>query len=181
MSAITFQEASCLLRYDEATGAFHWLVTRGNRHKAGKLAGTVNKGGYVKIGINRRYYMAHRLAWLFTYGEWPNGVVDHINGDTSDNRICNLRSATQAENSRNQRISKNNSSGFKGVHWHARRQKWAASIRSNWKLHHLGYFDVPEDASRAYDEASVLLHGEFGKPSFKALLTPSKEKVETAP
>lgn len=165
MEKHSFEDVSKVLGYDAETGKIHWTVSRSNRIRPGKEAGTVNAGGYIKIGIDRHYYGAHRIAWLLTFGEWPRAVIDHINGDTQDNRISNLRSVTQAQNSRNQKAAKNNASGFKGVHWHSRLKKWAASIRLDGKLHHLGYFGTPIEAAEAYDRGSVRLHGEFGRSS----------------
>lgn len=94
----------------------------------------------------------------------PLGVhVDHINGDGLDNRRVNLRLATNAENGRNQRRHANNACGFKGVYWHKRGKKWAASIGFNGQNKHLGLFNKPESAHAAYCEAAALLHGEFAR------------------
>jgi hypothetical protein len=89
--------------------------------------------------------------------------VDHINGIGTDNRRENLRSATHTENMQNRKKHKNNTSGFKGVY--AAKGRWRAAIRANGQKHNLGYFDSPEEASAAYDEASQRLHGEFSRPN----------------
>jgi HNH endonuclease/AP2 domain-containing protein len=94
----------------------------------------------------------------------PNGVeVDHINGDVFDNRRANLRLATHSENARNRTAAKNNASGFKGVRWLPKIQKWQARISANKKEYHLGCFDSPEEASAAYDAAATEMHGSFAK------------------
>lgn len=89
--------------------------------------------------------------------------VDHINGVGLDNRRSNLRPATHTENMQNRKRHSNNTSGYKGVY--AARGRWRAAIRANGQKHNLGYFDSPEDAAAAYDEASRLLHGEFSRPN----------------
>ncbi len=163
MEPHSFSDVAQILRYDEETGKLFWRIKRSNNVLAGQEAGTLGRTGYIVIGIDRKYYKAHRLAILLTSGAWPAGVVDHVNGIKIDNRLIDLRVASHAENCRNQGISRNNACGVKGVHWHIRRRKWAASIRLNWKLHHLGYFDTIEAAAAAYNEASLRLHGEFGR------------------
>lgn len=165
-----------LLSYDPLLGEFRWRVARGQRFKAGTLAGTVGFGGYLVIGVDRKYYRAHRLALMLMNGQWPAGVVDHINGVKTDNRFENLRECTQAQNSRNQRRAKSNRSGYKGVYWYSRNRRWVASIRLDRKLIHLGYFDSPIDAAYAYNEASLKYHGVYGRPSL-AMLSPKPAKA----
>lgn len=95
----------------------------------------------------------------------PAGVdVDHINGDGLDNRRANLRLATESENLRNQGKHKNNKSGYKGVHLY--KGKWVAQIQHHGRHHHLGVYDDPVEAARAYDKAANELHGTFAKPNF---------------
>lgn len=92
-----------------------------------------------------------------------NLYVDHINGNPLDNRRSNLRLATHAENTRNQRRSRANTSGFKGVHWHKGAAKWQAYISLDGKRRSLGYFQSPESAHEAYLRAAEELHGEFAR------------------
>jgi hypothetical protein len=92
--------------------------------------------------------------------------VDHINGNGLDNRRSNLRPATRADNSHNCRIQVNNTSGFRGVSWCKRDQKWIAMIRSNVRQLNLGRFATAEEAARAYDAAAVRLHGDFARLNF---------------
>lgn len=94
----------------------------------------------------------------------PTGLyVDHIDGNGLNNRRGNLRFATPSQNSCNMRITTKNTSGYKGVFWVKDKGKWAAQIVLNYKAKHLGYFDTPEEAHKAYCEASERLHGEFGR------------------
>lgn len=109
-------------------------------------------------GGRRPVYM-HR-----TIAETPTGMdTDHADGDGLNNTKANLRSATRAENGRNQKISVANTSGFKGVTWHGRDRCWMAQIHMNGRNHFLGYHKTAEDAHRAYASASAELHGAFGR------------------
>lgn len=159
-----YEYISSLLRYDAETGIFYWKVKRSNKPK-GSTAGTATVHGYIDISIDRKLYKGHRLAWFLTYGEWPKHEIDHINGVTIDNRISNLREATNAQNCLNRKAYQNNTSGYKGVHWHKASSRWVANIQVGKKRKHLGYFEVKEEAAKAYDKASKELHGEFGRPS----------------
>lgn len=106
-------------------------------------------------------YKAHRLAWLYMHGELPDKSIDHINGLKTDNRIANLRLATNAQQKQNRPRNLNNSSGYKGV---ARAEtKWRARINANGRHYYLGRFDTPEDAHNAYVAAAHRLHGEFAR------------------
>jgi hypothetical protein len=150
-----------VLHYNPETGVFTWLVSAG-RVRAGDVAGSIsNPRRYRNISIDGRKYLAHRLAWLHTTGEWPPVFMDHINGDTSDNRIANLRPATQTQNRANTRRASNNASGFKGVCWH--RRKWRAQLIVNGVLYHLGLFDTPEKAHAAYVTAAEKHFGKFAR------------------
>jgi hypothetical protein len=140
------------------TGVFTRLVTRGTT-RAGDVAGHVNSFGYRCIQLDGREYRAHRLVWLYVNGTWPNGQLDHINGIKDDNRICNLREATTAQNQQNlRRPRSDNTSGYLGVTWDKRRGKWRAQIGTNGAIRHRGYFTTPEDAHQAYVQAKRELH-----------------------
>lgn len=104
----------------------------------------------------------HRLVM----GAAPEQIVDHINGNTLDNRRCNLRFATRSTNAANGQRNKGGSSKFKGVHFYKRDSRWTAQIKKDYKRIHLGYFDNEEDAARAYDEAAVALFGEYALVNF---------------
>lgn len=94
-------------------------------------------------------------------------MVDHINGDTLDNRISNLRLCNNTQNQRNQKLNKANSSGYKGVSWHKTNKRWMARIKISGKLKYLGYFEFVEDAAKAYDVAAKEHFGEFANLNFK--------------
>ena len=152
-----FQER---LEYDAETGVFTWLGEF-NAKRVGRRAGTtIGSKGYRTITIKKWRYYEHRIAWYMVTGEDPTGFeIDHINGDKSDNRFCNLRLATSQTNKANCGLSKSNSSGFKGVHRF--RDKWIASITHDRRVIHLGVFELPEKAAAAYDAKAIELFGEF--------------------
>lgn len=154
---LTQSELKKALHYDPDTGHFTWIDHR-NVDKISTRAGLANRDGYLQINVNRTMYGAHRLAWLYEYGEFPNSGIDHINGDPADNRIANLRIANQAENMQNIAMYKSNKSGYMGVHFHKRNKKYQATIKAYGKQKHLGYFDTAELAFEAYKEAKKVLH-----------------------
>ena len=131
------------LHYDPETGVFKWKIANSYRVKVGDVAGCFDtSGGYIVIMVcNKRYY-AHRLAWLYTYGEFPEDDMDHINGIKNDNRIINLRAVSHKENLKNQFIPTNNTSGHIGVGWRAERNCWRVRVQG------IGYgsFECKSDA-----------------------------------
>jgi hypothetical protein len=151
-----------VLAYDAATGVFRWLKTRGGR-KSGSVAGNWRTDGYIMIAINGYDYLAHRLAWLYVHGEWPETEVDHKNLVRDDNRIDNLRPSSHSQNVTNVGKRVNNSSGYKGVSWHKGSKKWVSRISFNKKTIELGYYNDPVVAFSAYKDASQNLHKEFSR------------------
>lgn len=150
------QEAlHAFLHYDPETGVFTHRTTNRNA-RAGAVAGSQKNTGYIVVGVLGHDVLGHRLAWFYVHGVWPAVQVDHINRVRSDNRIDNLRLATQVENLQNTTVGKGNTSGHKGVH--AYQGKWVAQISHNKKRHYLGFFADVEDAARAYAEAADRLH-----------------------
>lgn len=124
----------------------------------------MNHNGYavrdIRVENNRRAPCGmHRQIMGLAYKDGKQ--IDHINGNKLDNRKSNLRVCLNEENIRNRNTYSNNSSGFKGVHWHVKDKKWHARIRINGKGIHLGVFDDPKVAYDAYCKASLELHGEF--------------------
>lgn len=113
------------------------------------------------IGIDRRPYLAHRLAWLFCYGDWPEGQIDHINRVRSDNRLSNLRIATASENQMNVR---GRGPFKKGVTLHET-QRFQAQIKRDGRNYYLGLYDTEAEANAAYGGASKVLFGEFRRMS----------------
>jgi len=160
---ITQERLKELLHYDHDTGVFTRIYSTSKRIKVGDVAGSLDKKGYIVIGINGKIYKSHRLAWLYVYGTWPKEFIDHVNGIRNDNRIVNLREATWTENMRNRSVHINNTSGFRCVTWNKDKCKWQSYFRLNGKQKHLGLFDTAEDASDAYHQWAKLVHGEFYK------------------
>lgn len=166
---LTVEYVRSLLDYDPETGVFTWrdrpnIHPSVNARLARKITGASDNGsGYSRITIDNKRYYAHRLAWFYVHGEWPEGQIDHINGTPSDNRITNLRLATNSQNHANTCRRRDNTSGFKGVSWDKRRGHWRAAIRSGGKQHHLGYFNTAEEAHATYAEAARERFGEFGR------------------
>lgn len=150
---ITQEELKKYLSYNDKTGIF--------TNKNLKVVGHRDVRGYVYIRLNNVKYSSHRLAWLYMTGSIPKNVIDHINGIKYDNRICNLREATQAQNLLNTSKRKVNTSGYKCVCWNKANNKWQARGRLNYKLIHLGYFDCPKLASQAYNLFAKNNYGEF--------------------
>lgn len=157
MAVLTLDKLKERLDYDPDTGIFMWLVQRG-RVKIGAVAGYGDGDGYLQIKIDGKHCRAHRLAWLYMTGEWPKAGVDHVNGIRDDNRFCNLREATCAENLQNAGLLHRNTSGFIGVDLDQRRNKWRAKISADGRRKYLGYFTSPEAAYAAYLEAKAQLH-----------------------
>jgi hypothetical protein len=153
-NSLTQEQLKEHLSYDESTGIFLWKKS-GKKRTVGNIAGTCDpKIGYVRICLNRKYYAAHRLAWLYVYGFHPEKRIDHINRIRNDNRICNLRDISCKQNLENSGIWNTNTSGYKGVCWNKKAKKWVAQITHNYKHHNLGYFKTKEEAHQAYKEAA---------------------------
>jgi hypothetical protein len=146
-----------LLHYDPETGVFTWRVPRGNV-KAGDVAGKFSGDGYRQVCVCGRFYYAHRLAWFYIHGVWPEAEIDHRNRDRSDNRMSNLRPVSRAENKQNSKVYRGNSSGFKGVAWSDRHRAWVARIWSNKRVTHLGRFPSINDAIAARKAAEAKYH-----------------------
>lgn len=144
-----------LLKYNARTGAFV------RRHPGvSRPAGGINALGYHQISVDGMLYYGHRLAWLYVYGEWPAGCVDHINGDRADNRLRNLRVGTRGQNLQNMRHPKS-TNPYLGVSLHKASKLWHARIQVRGVVTSLGYHKTPETARAAYIAAKRRLH-EFG-------------------
>jgi|LakMenEpi03Aug12_release.lakeMendotaPanAssembly.Ray.scaffolds.fasta_scaffold710345_2 hypothetical protein len=156
-----------LFRYEADTGSIFWRAKRG-KIRAGQPAGTIGESGYLRIAftINKKYcvFNAHRIIWYIATGQDPLGFqIDHIDGNRLNNRIANLRLASNADNQRNRGASPKNTSGYKGVSYHKQTGRWCSAIKYNNKQIWLGRFDCPELAHMAYCKAAAELHGEFAR------------------
>ena len=129
--------------YNPETGSFLWRES--GRDAFSTVLPTGNRQGCVSY---KKIY-AHRAAWAIHHGEWPNGQIDHINGDRADNRIANLRVVTKSRNMRNAKRRSDNTSGFPGVIWAPQLGKWRAVVQANGKPKHLGVFERKSDAIAA--------------------------------
>ncbi len=145
------------LCYDPLTGKITWKISPGRRRKTGDIAGWDNCQGYWSIQVDRKNYMAHRLAWRLYYGEWPEGEIDHIDRDGMNNRINNLRIATRSMNNRNTGRIKSTFSNIKGVQANNRSvsKPFQATIGINGKVVRLGTFASLLDAAKARYEAEI--------------------------
>jgi hypothetical protein len=157
-----------LLDYDPETGALTWRErgrkwfksdhdqTRWNARFSGGRAGSApkKKRGYVYVRSPGRIHKAHRVIWLWMTGEWPRDQVDHINHDRADNRWCNLRAATNADNQKNVSLRADNTSGAVGVRRHTHGDKWRAQIKVGGRFIHLGLFDDKTTAIAARQAAN---------------------------
>ena len=151
-----------LLAYCQETGEFVWRVSSGTA-AAGTVAGSVHRSGYRYIGIDGRGYKAHRLAWVYVFGDEPVGLLDHIDRNPSNNAIANLRPATHAENQQNKRVYKNNRVGFKGVSWWKQQQRWRVRLQTDGHNRVVGYYETLLDAVAARIRAERAAHSHRAK------------------
>jgi len=150
--------------YNRDTGVFTWKAKasiKANRVVVGAVAGIKDSNGYLNIKILGGRFKAHRLAYLLEYGSIDGKLVDHINGVKDDNRIKNLRLATDSQNQWNSRLSSSNQAGVKGVSFKKDAGKWRARIAVNGIKHDLGYFDTKESAAEALKAIRERKHGEY--------------------
>lgn len=160
---ITQKRLKEVVNYDAETGLFTAIINR-RSCRTGKILGTLDPKGYVRIGIDNKVYAAHRLAWIYIYGEQPKNQIDHINGKRNDNRIVNLRDVCSQFNTQNQKKApKNSSTGCLGVSWSNQKRKFRASIVVNNKQIHIGFFNDKKEASVAYQKAKQKLHEGYVK------------------
>lgn len=148
------------LRYDPESGKLYWREFKGAALRwrsrwANKEAGTTSRYGYRIVNVDNVFLRVHRVAWAIVHGAWPTKDIDHIDHDRENNRIKNLRSVDREDNCRNSSLSKRNTSGFSGVTWCKRTQKWQAQIAPNRRNIFLGRFSAKNDAIAARKAAEV--------------------------
>ncbi len=161
---LTAERARELFDYDPDTGALKWKTENLKSRQGGKVrstgnleAGCKHNCGYVSIGVDMRKYLAHRVIWLLTYGKWPAGQIDHINGNRLDNRIVNLRDVAHKTNAQNRRKAiPTSQSKLIGVSRNS--DRWKATIMADRTDYYLGTYDTKEEAHLAYVMAKRLLH-----------------------
>lgn len=160
---LTQERLKELLHYDPETGLFRWRIKPSRTAEIDDVAGNIHVDGYRVIGIDGKIYRAARLAWLYIHGAFPKGLIDHKSGDRSDDRICNLRPATAAENARNAPEKSTRPGHLKGAYLNKKTGRWFSAIRVNHKSRRLGTFATREEAHAAYCRAAQELHGEFAR------------------
>ncbi|HDC4389194.1 TPA: HNH endonuclease [Enterobacter cloacae] len=158
---LTQERLKELFQYNSYTGVFTRIKSTSSRAIKGDIAGTTNSHGYLRFCVDGVVYLSHRLAWLYVYGEFPEGIMDHINGDRKDNRIANLRVVSLRQNALNRKIQSTNTSGIKGVSWCRNSKKWKASIMYEGKHINVGSFSDKQEAAEAIKKARAEIHGEF--------------------
>lgn len=143
--------------YDPTTGRLLRKKKQRGNAPAGSPAGWLQPNGYIRMCVKGQHYQSHRLVWMYFHGAMPDGVIDHVNGIKSDNRIENLRDVTQAQNAQNSlTLRKNNTTGYVGVS--KNKGKFQANIWVDGKSKYLGRFHSAKDAHEAYLAAKNLYH-----------------------
>ena len=146
--------------FEYKDGSLYWKASK--RHSwNGKKAGTLCNG-YIQIRINKKHNYAHRLIYMMHHGEIPV-YIDHIDRNPLNNKIENLRKATESENSVNSKTKCTNTSGYKGVSFRSDTKKWQAALTKNYKKISLGCYETPEKAYEAYLAGSKKYFGEFAR------------------
>lgn len=157
---ITHEKLKQIFEYEN--GKLLWKIRHGSHGQIGKTVGYLNTKGYFQTKINKKSYLLHRLIFLYHHGFLPK-IIDHIDGNPTNNRIENLRQATSSENLFNSSLSKNNKSGYKNVQWNKKSNKWRVRLIINGKDKDFGYFDDVELAGLVAEEARNLMHKEFAR------------------
>lgn len=156
-------EAKELLHYNPVNGNMTWKVHRNGNALAGDPAGWVENGRY-RIELLGKVYLAHRVAYFIHTGKQPPRFLDHIDGNSLNNKFDNLRVATRRQNNRNKGLYSNNTTGSKGVTYCAESGKYRARAGLNGRKVHLGRYDTIEEASKAYEEFTKRAYGDYFRP-----------------
>lgn len=164
---LTQDKANELFEYSD--GALFWkhrIISRGRKlKKGGRQITTKDADGYLKVCVDYKCYLVHRVIWLMHYGDLPE-FLDHVNGIRDDNRIENLRPATKYQNICNSKLRSDNTSGVKGVHWNCVKNKWQVRIHVDKKVKSLGYYEDLELAKLVVMEARNKFHKEFANHGY---------------
>ena len=172
-----------LLRYEPDTGKLFWQERERDMFNSNRAQSSWNKRfsekqafniltnlGYLGGHLLGKTYKAHRVIWAIEMGKWPPQEIDHIDGDKTNNKMCNLRLANRSQNNANTVSRKNSSSKYLGVHFVNRNKKWCAAIRKDRKTNFSGYFECEIEAAKAYDARAKELHGDFANLNFPEVL-----------
>ena len=147
-----------IFEYNPTEGIVRWKLGRSNMVE-GSRAGCINQSGYMVVTVDSKSYRLTRLIWIYMFGHIPDGFyVDHINGNKTDNRLCNLRLVTNKQNQENRPAPKNTTSGYRGVTWHKYYNKWMARICHHKKRETIGFFETAEAAYEAYKKRASELY-----------------------
>ena len=149
-----------ILDYCPNSGILRWK-SKLSRTGDASTAGWKHNKGYIAIGINCKNYLAHRVIWCIVYGYWPKHLIDHADGNKSNNSLINLRKASSNQNAQNAKLRKDSTSNVKGVSWLCGRNKWVARVQSNGMRKTIGYFSNLEDAETAVKAYRALIHNDF--------------------
>lgn len=160
-----------ILKYNLDTGLFTYRRTIHSHALKGQVAGTKTPRGYIRIQIDGVVYPAHRLAWFYVTAEWPSAVINHRDRNKANNAFKNLRDVSRSVAMQNQaEPHKGNKSGFIGATYHAVTGKWAAQIvKKGVRERHLGLYDTPAEAARAYQAAKAKVHPDATPAARKAV------------
>lgn len=151
--------------YDPSTGEFTWKIRPSARVRQGDKAGCVGTDGYLKLRYGRRTYEGQRVAWYLVHGELPE-MVDHKDGNPTNNALHNLRAVSRYENAYNSKLSVNNTSGVKGVTWDKSCGKWLARVSVAGRRYKVGHYSDLEYAKQAVKQFRAERHGEYANNGF---------------
>lgn len=146
-----------LFDYDEISGLFTRKIRTAMRSKVGDVVGCKDTYGYLQVAIDGKLYLLHRIAWLYVYGVFPEGTIDHIDRCKTNNSISNLRDVSRLGNMKNLPLFKNNTSGFSGVNFRKSSNRYFAHISHKSKKFHLGSYLTAEAADSAYQLAKYFI------------------------
>jgi hypothetical protein len=146
--------------YEPWTGQLSYRIPPNSCYKQGDPVGTKTLKGYIRVVIDWKHYLSHRIIWLWMTGEWPEFEIDHIDGNKANNKWSNLRKAQSFQNMHYKGVQINNTSGFKGV-WKSSAHRWCAEIKIRGIKHIVGHYDTPEEASKARNAFAKKALGKF--------------------